>query len=70
VQLIFLAAYSFGGNIQSIKSFDEDSRREYSKWVSEINILLIHNVYCLLALLFVSVVFQSKIGLRAKGEHA
>jgi hypothetical protein len=43
-------------------SFDEDSRREYSKWVreyskwvSEINILLIQIVYCLLALLFVSV---------------
>jgi hypothetical protein len=70
VQLIFLVAYSFGGNIQSIMSFDEDSRREYSKWVSEIIILLIHIVYCLLALLFVRVVFQSRIGLRAKGEHA
>ena len=46
--LIFLAAYSFGGSIQSIKSFDEDSRREYSKWVSEISILLIQIVcvYC------------------------
>jgi hypothetical protein len=70
VQLIFLATYSFGGSIQSIKTFDEDLRREYSKWVSEIGILNIQIVYCLLALLFVSVVFQSKIGLRAKGEHA
>ena len=41
MQLIFSAAYSFGGNIQSIKSFDEESRREYSKWVNEISILLI-----------------------------
>jgi hypothetical protein len=68
--LIDQATYSFGGSIQSIKSFDEDLRREYSKWVSEINILLIQIVYCLLALLFVSVVFQSRIGFRVKGEHA
>ena len=43
-QLIFSAVYSFGGSIQSIRGFDEDSRREYSKWVSEISILLIHIV--------------------------
>jgi hypothetical protein len=39
VQLIFLAAYYFGGSIQSIMSFNEDLRREYSKWVSEIIII-------------------------------
>jgi hypothetical protein len=45
----FGAAYifcSFGGNIQSIKSFDEDLRREYSKWVSEINIYIIAYTNC------------------------
>ena len=44
VQLIFSAAYSFRGSIQLIRSFEDDSRRENSKWVGEINILLIQIV--------------------------
>ena len=43
-QLIISVAYSLGGSIQSIRSFDEDSRREYSRWMSDINILLIQIV--------------------------
>jgi hypothetical protein len=45
--LYFGAAYSFGGSIQSIMIFDEELRREYSKCVSEINILLIQ-IVCVL----------------------
>ena len=43
--ILFSAAYSFGRSIQSIWSFDEDSRREYSMCMSDISILLIHIAY-------------------------
>ena len=44
VQHIFSEIYSLRGSIQLIKNFDEDSMREYLKWVSEIKLLLIQVV--------------------------